>query len=241
MEHNDRVVERDAIARRIRALMAKTVENGATEAEALAAAEKARKLMDAHRLTQTDIEVQAEHIEDMYMDRPRAKRLAAVDHCLGGIAEYCGVKAWFSSRSGTRRIRMLGLKADVDMASYLYQMIAAAIEYETKRSCMWGATAAETRALNQSFQVGMATRISNRLYDMARKLDPVAKTATGSSLVVVKDALVKNAFDRLGIRLTGGLSGMRASNGDAYRAGAAAGDRVNLSRPVGEAVAKLIK
>ena len=71
--------DKDAIAHKIRSLLAKTVENGATEAEAMLAAEKARKIMDEHRLTQTDIEIEAEEIEDITFERPRNQKLAAVD------------------------------------------------------------------------------------------------------------------------------------------------------------------
>ena len=42
--------ERSKIAARIRALLAKTVENGCTEAEALSAAAKVAELLDRHDL-----------------------------------------------------------------------------------------------------------------------------------------------------------------------------------------------
>ena len=55
-------IDREVVARRVRALLEKTTSNGCTEAEALAAAEKARALMDAYRLTQSDLEIAAEPI-----------------------------------------------------------------------------------------------------------------------------------------------------------------------------------
>lgn len=42
--------KQQAIAARIRALLAKTTENGATDAEAMSAAEKARELMDRYQI-----------------------------------------------------------------------------------------------------------------------------------------------------------------------------------------------
>lgn len=205
---------REAVARRVRALMAKTVENGATEAEAIAAAAKARSLLDAYRLTQSDLEVEAEPIEDTLLDRPNAQRLAAVDLTLTGIDRYCGVKTWFNRQRGVRRIRMIGLKSDVEMAVYLYRLIAEAIKRETVayagRPGGRDGGASVTRTLNQSFQVGMAHRINARLKDMAKALEPTARTATGTALVVVKSAAVNAAFDKLGIKLSGGLSGPRA-------------------------------
>jgi hypothetical protein len=45
----------ELVGRRIRGLLSKTTENGATEAEAMLAAAKARELMDKYRLTLTDV------------------------------------------------------------------------------------------------------------------------------------------------------------------------------------------
>jgi hypothetical protein len=70
---------------------------------------------------------------------------------------------------------------------------------------------------------------------MAKALEPTARTATGTALVVVKGAVVDAAFDRLGIRFNSVLHGPKARDASAYHAGIAAGDRVNLSRPVGGA------
>jgi hypothetical protein len=240
----------ETIARRVRGLLSKTVENGCSEQEAMTAATMARRLMDQYRLSQTDVEIEAEPIADELIDRPTPQGAAAVDHCLWGIDAYCGVKTWFSSSYGTgkriRKIRMLGLKPDVEMGAYLYKMLASAIETETNRYMAEVKAAIRsgerpwldstgTRRESSTFQVQMAYRINQRLKDMAKALEPTAMTATGTALVVVKDHAVSAAFGKLGIKLTGGSSGMSSwsgSNRSAADAGRAAGDRVNLSHPV---------
>lgn len=225
---------RDTIARRVRALLAKTVENGATEAEAIAAAQKARELLDAHRLSQADCEIEAEPIDDVLIERPNQLKMAAVDYCLFGIDAYCGVETWFNKRNNVRKVRCIGLHDDVEMAIYLYKMIAGAIAAESKRYTALN----PGRGIKASFEVGMARRINDRLKEMAAVLAPVAKTATGSALVLVKDKVVKDYVSSLHLRLASGqMSGMRAGNGTAFAAGSIAGDRVNLSRPVNSNVA----
>jgi len=232
--------DRDAIAHRIRSLLAKTVENGATEAEALAAATKARAIMDAHRLTQSDIEVQEEPIDQELVDRPVDQKSAAVDACLHGIDAYCGVETWFrSGRSNDvwkRRLVIFGLRSDVQMAKYLYQMIASTIRLETAKFArdnqnVWR-DAATTRKLNQSFQVGMARRVGQRLVELAASANATAKTSDGTALVVVKNAVVQQAYANLNLNFGRAPAGLRAFDHGAYHAGRAAGDRVNLSRPV---------
>ena len=176
-------------------------------------------------------------IEDMMFEARNAEKLAAVDLCLFGIDAYCGVKTWYmwrfgSGLKGVRQVRMLGLPADCEMAKYLYLLIAQAIDGEVKAFAVKGYNAADTRRINQSFSVGMARRVRDRLEQMARELEPVAVTATGTALVVVKGALVEHAFAELGLKMSRGSRGPQARDHGAYAAGRAAGDRVNLSRPI---------
>lgn len=234
----------EAVANRIRGLLAKTTENGATEAEALAAAAKARELMDRYRLTQSDIEIEAEPIDDIWIERPTAQKLSAVDLCATGISKYCGTKSWYEYKNHKRMWRVIGLKADTEIARYLYEMLASTIRIETDRFIRtnpvekldWktpAENAHRTIRVKQSFSVGMARRINGRLHEMARAAETKAKTSTGTALVVVKDHAVSGYFDTLGIKFSGSLDGPKAFSHSAYDAGRAAGNRVNLSRPVG--------
>ena len=242
MSDTNTEAHREAIARRVRGLLAKTVENGCTEDEALAAATKARAIMDAHRLSQSDLEIEAEPIADEWLTRGSDLKLTPADHALWGIDKYCGVKTWFqkrwvSAKNGhVRYVRMLGLKSDVEMATYLYRLIENAIANASQdydRLHGPEATPHETLRRNTSFRVGMARRLNARLTEMAAALDSTAKTGSGTALVVVKSHAVDAAFAKTGVRLSGTLSGPRARDQAAYMAGGLAGDRVNLNRPVG--------
>lgn len=220
-------IDIESVGRRIRGLLSKTIANGATEEEAILSAMKARELMDKYRVTMTDLELKDEEVEfSVIVDRPTTSEtaMAPVDYCVRGIGRYCGVRMWFDMRSGIRVIAMLGLHADVEMAKYLYQMLAAAM-----KSSSYGV---KGRSEKKSFQLGMADRLNERLIAMAIELEPKAKTASGTALVVVKNAVVDDAFKSLGLHFRS-TPGMRVSDGAAYGAGRAAGDRVNLNRPVG--------
>jgi hypothetical protein len=126
------------------------------------------------------------------------------------------------------------MKADVEMARYLYEMIGGTIAVECQR---WQRSADyqeaySRRSASASFKIGMASRISARLKQMALDLAPVAKSATGTALVVVKGAAVAKAYAELGLRLSSSRAGGSIRDGRGYAAGKAAGDRVNLSRPI---------
>lgn len=251
---------RETIANRIRNLLAKTVENGCTEAEALAAAEMARRIMDQHRLSQSDLEVQEEPIDEELVDRPTDRKICAADLCLYGLDAYCGVETWYRETQGrdkngyhkwVRKLVIFGLKSDVQMATYLYRMIASAIRVESDRHIQdnpvyhddWLSPAQKahrTIKVKQSFQVGMGRRLGQRLNEMAKAANATAKTSSGTSLVVVKSAMVKEAYEALGLKFGRASKGPSAYDDNAYLAGKAAGDRVNLGRPVGGANAKQI-
>jgi len=91
----DTKVERDKIRKRIAALLARTVENGATEAEAMLAAQKAAKLMREHNLSYSSTaEIEAEeHVSDARSwftgskGRSRSGPVPVTRRCTGAISE----------------------------------------------------------------------------------------------------------------------------------------------------------
>ena len=220
----------EAVSKRIRALLSKTIENGATEAEALAAATKARELMDRYRLSMTDVEIQSEPVIQELDDRPNKRRYAAADYAAHGICAYCGVRSWLRrEHQATRRV-WLGFKPDVEMAKYLYAMIDSTIKQEL--ATFQSQRGYKDRGETSSFQLGMAIRINERLHDMAKQLEPIAKTATGTALVVVRNAVVNAAYAQLHLKFGAASRGMSLRSSSAYSAGKAAGERANLSRPL---------
>jgi hypothetical protein len=83
----------------------------------------------------------------------------------------------------------------------------------------------------------MAVRVADRLEAMHRERDAnvAAQRSTGMALILVKQQVVDDAFRETEIRLVATASLSRARLSGAFRHGLAAGDRVNLSRPVGHA------
>jgi hypothetical protein len=90
------------------------------------------------------------------------------------------------------------------------------------------------RQASASFQHGVAARVAERLDAMQRARDVAvrAQRSTGTALVIAKHRVVEDAFRETDVRLRRmGAVGPRVI-GTAFRAGWAAGDRVNLNRPV---------
>ena len=69
----------------------------------------------------------------------------------------------------------------------------------------------------------------------SQQLEVAAQRSTGTSLILVKHNVVETAFRETAIRLVAAAGLSPARLNQAFRHGLAAGDRVNLNRPVGNA------
>ncbi|ONG56255.1 hypothetical protein BKE38_06280 [Pseudoroseomonas deserti] len=219
---------------RIKALTEKTVSNGCTEAEALAAAEMAGRLLERYALSMEEIDIRAARC--VQVEVPLAGRQRRpIDGCVPAIARFCDCKVWLTREEDRPRYIFFGFEEDTAMASYLYAVIARGMQNELTR--FRGAhPALRATALRQasiSYQQGMASRIAERLETLhaEREAGVAAQRSTGSALIVVKHRVVEDAFKETSVRLVSARrAGLRANG--AYRQGYAAGDRISLNRPV---------
>lgn len=220
---------------RIRALTEKTVSNGCTEAEAMAAAEMVGRLLERYALSMEEIDVREAHcvcIEVPIGGRQRRP----IDGCVTSIARFCDCKVWISRDSDVPSYVYFGFESDTALASYLYSLINHAMrtELDIFRAAHPLLRAMRLRRASKSFQQGMAARIAERLDHMHRARDAhvAAQRPTGTALMLIKHRVVDDAFRETDIRLVSVASLTRVRVNDAFRHGLSAGDRVNLNRPV---------
>jgi hypothetical protein len=218
----------DHVIRRIQALRARTVDRGCTEAEALAASAKIAELLDRHELTLDEASVRGSECEGVNVATGR-KRRAPMDSCVPGIAEFCDCRVWGEEgHDGALRYVFFGLKADVEAARLVHDLIDAAFAAESaifKLSEIYRSLRGGGRrlALN-SFQVGLAGGISGKLAVLKAARQYAGEKRTGFDLVAVKHAVVDEEIGRLGLHFTARAAGSaRYVLGDAYHAGKAAG------------------
>lgn len=222
------MTERERIAARIRALLAKTVENGCTEDEAVAAAAKAAEMLERYNLTLDEVEMRASpfgrHAE--LHDDPVGERLWKP---ASAIAKLTGATFW-TSRPGVFpvEINFFGFQHEVDVARYLLEICARAMRQQASRLHReYGLfVAAKRRRLVAPYLDGMADRLRERII----ALQPPAPT--GKGLIVLRDQLVKAEMSLRGIEL--GERRTRASRSweQNYRDGRRAADAVGLNRGV---------
>ncbi len=231
--------ERERVKARIRALAEKTVSNGCTEAEAMAAAAMVGRLLERYALSMDEVEVRAERCVQVAVP-VGGRRRRPIDGCVAAVARFCDCKVWLA-RGEADPPRpcyiFFGFAPDTEMAAYLFAMIDRAIQGELDgfRAGQPRLRGQALRRASASFQYGMAARVAERLEAMhqARESRVAQRHAAGTALVLAKHLSVEEAFRATGVRLgAAGRLGRRPID-SAFRHGWSAGERVNLNRPVG--------
>jgi hypothetical protein len=218
------------IALKIRALLAKTVDKGCTEAEAMMAATKAKELMDKYQIDMSEADIEEEGFVRGTAEADMGRKFNVQDHLCGSIAKYCEVKVWLTHVS-TRKTRVVffGLRSDVEFANWLLKGLEA---FVWQKADDYGGLYYDKR----NFAMGCCNRIAERLREevKAREARNVTMTDTGKSLIVVKGQIVEREFNKLGLRLGRGSRGSynRGGSPEARSAGYAAGNGASFGRPM---------
>jgi len=213
-------------------LRAKTVANGCTEGEALAAAAKVAELLDRHDLSLSDVEIRAAACERRVYETRNRKRIP-LDDGIGAIADFCDCRVWREKNAvGEVRYVFFGLPADIEAARTLTELIDTAVRTELgryKTSADYRQFRHQERHLaNASFALGMVGSIADKLEAMKAERD-AAKNSTGRGLVVLKTAVVDTELEKLDLQLRPVERPRRMIAPEAYDAGDAAGASFTLN------------
>lgn len=217
---------REAVFNKVRALLSKTVDNGCTEAEAMAALELASKLMQEHEITNDDLKLEDETaiIEGHACLRDSYAIAWKLCYAVGKFTE---TKAFGHKKF----VKFAGLRSDVDFAIWLNQMLTAFVQAELK-SFMWkngyqSLPPTPKRKLINGFVIGATGRISKRLLQMVAERVFVTNS---NALVIAKNALIDEIMPKIGKTDNRGRKAHAYSEG--VEAGLSAGDKVGFGRPI---------
>ena len=98
--------QREGLLGKIRALLAKTMESGCTESEAMTALDKARAMMDAYAVTEGELALTKEEQAVL-----RHEPWDSLDphnikfYLMGAVANFCNCQAWQRRKRDGRRSR----------------------------------------------------------------------------------------------------------------------------------------
>ena len=231
----DQTSELAKVKARIRALAARTVDRGCSEAEAMAAAAKVGELLAVYGLTMSEVELREEACVQRRIQVLGPGR-QAMRWLYPALLRLCECRGW---TDGKQDFVLFGLEPDVQMAEYLLAVIGRALETEETRyraSPDYAARTQPAQSVLRSFRYGFADRLGKRLDAMAQERErseaSQQATSTGTALVLVKQQIIGEKFRELGVRLRNVYATATVRDRGAYGHGAAAGGRVGLNRPV---------
>ncbi len=231
--------ELDRIIQRILALRAKTVDRGCTEQEAMAAAAKVAELLDRHDLSLDEVTVRKSDCAGLAVQTSRRRR-APIDSCVRPVAMFCDCRVWSEdSADGTLRYMFFGLKADVEAARFLHDLIELTFETETtafrNNKVYLTLRGGQRRTALNSFQIGLANGIATKLNALKSARTATAATTTGFDLVAVKHSVVEDEMERLGLRFVAkSSSSRRFVHSEAYETGKIVGAQFEPNASLGQ-------
>ena len=223
-------MSRTKIIEKVQALLAKTVENGCTQEEMLAAVARARAMMDAYEITEDDLRLSKEEEAVLRAvasgpEDPHDIKAALTTP----VAEFCDCEGWRAPNGFV----FCGLRSDADFASWLLDALAGHVLAELANrlmGCLY-VGGRRWRVIN-GFVEGCTGRIAERLVEL-RRSSARAATDNSRALVVIKNNAVAAKMEKDGIKLQEGSARRERHYDDrALADGRRAGDRANFGRPV---------
>jgi len=234
------MADRNSIIEKIKAMLAKTRENGCTEEEEFTALAKARAWIDTHEITGGELQLSREEKAILHDESEAdARDTHGIKWQLcQGVERYCNVRIYRDrSKAG---LTFIGFKSDIDFATWLLDHLSDFVHdalFEFLLDCL-APEGKERKEEIRGFVMGCCERIETRLIQMCDR-SKTARTTNGNELVVIKDQAIKELMKAEGISLQY-CGGSRAGFSDgARRAGQSAGDRASFGKPVSGAGATL--
>lgn len=217
---------RKKMLERVKAILAKTMDNGCTEGEAMAALAKARELMATYEIDEKELD--SLNIEKTIQHRTETRDPYEIKSVLSvNVGRFTRCKA-FRDRDGV--ISFAGKESDIIFATWLLdtlqRFVMRALRDYQKQRAVKGGTHGNSNYTSVSFVVGCAQRINEKLKELA----PV-DWAKAQELIVKE----------LNMNLTKSRASRRDIHQDSARAGQDAGNSARFDKPVGQGGRKLLK
>lgn len=190
----------DAIKRKIKNLLNRTVEHGATKEEAETSLQLANRLMtrymiEKHQLGDNDNNVCSQ------IEVELTRRNPCITSMLSYLAEAFECEFFYQRRR--KKGWFFGYSADLDMCRYLHGLIINSMENELnfyKASDIYSAyrwAGHNARVLNNDFIEGFCSALKSKLIVLREKKKKEVKLSTGTDLILVKEDLVSQELKKV--------------------------------------------
>jgi hypothetical protein len=236
--------KRAALAKKISALLAKTVASGCTEAEALNAAMLAAQLQAEYQINLTEAELLAEGFFQTEIPWVSNKIEFISDRLAVPVANFTSTCVWVIrptpqdrkqfkiNKSVFYKTVFCGLHTDTLFAKWLLEFLCEFVENQGRFHAALDGTAHGFSSIYKNFVMGACTRLNERLQNI--KQESTVQSADRTALIVLDKRLIVNDYvDQLNLNFTKGAEfENRVTDEAAFEAGREAAERAGLNRPV---------
>lgn len=209
---------RKKMLEKVKAILAKTMENGCTEEEAMTALAKARELMATYEIDEAELD--AAEQEEATLHRTEMRDPYEIKRGLFmAVGRFTSCVAYMENKR--QGINFCGLESDVIFATWLLEtlqrfVMRALREYQKQRMTKKMTSSNYTSA---SFVIGCVARISEKLDELSPKIE-------------TKNELVMAELTKNGVTLRNSSRSREVHAGSALK-GMKAGDSARFDKPVG--------
>lgn len=227
--------EKKAIKAKINALLAKNVENGATEAEANMALEKAQELMTKYMIAQSELEIK--NTKCLRLEVPIYPSNYNLYFIHKPIAELFDCIVWLVGKHKTKRAIYFGFEEDTELASYFYNylcrmIVTEAAAYKQTDQYKKLANKSHGRTVIADFIQGIQFRLIERIDELVAQKRKTVQESSSCDLVVVKSNVVNQEFADLGVPIRRKSVKSRCTDTTAYKAGHKRGNEVAITQGI---------
>lgn len=224
----------EKIKNKIKALLSKTVENGATKQEMESALRKANELMIQHFISESEIK------DESLKEKLVSKRFNMIKSKYDFKIFYASLSLLFDCKcyynSQAKKITFFGHETDVDMCGYFYSLItesaikekneyAKSNEYSISKKLGY-----HGKTLTSSFVKGFLIEVSNKMREMYKDKKSNIEKGTGLTVYEKKNK-VESAFRNLNLNLIKVKNKIRAES-NAFDSGKSKGQNFNLTQGI---------
>jgi hypothetical protein len=241
------VQRKTEIAKKIKALLAKTVQAGCTESEAMAATETAQRLLAEYQIDLTEAELIEEGFAFFEMDWVSERQQFIEDRLAVAIGKFTDCKAFRhmgdrtlgpgkKNKKGCYKLVFHGFKSDVAFASWLVNSLITFTSNAAEAHALYecnGYSAQQRREAWKAYAEGVCDRIRARLKIL--KTPAQVKSVDNRALTIInKSALVEQHLAEQGFCSEKGKKTVSAAlnNEASFYAGYARGADAGLNRPI---------
>lgn len=231
---------RKKMLERVRAILSKTMHNGCTEGEAMAALQKARELMATYDISESELDRTADQETATIHKYEKADPHGVRKGLSMSVARFTRCQGWVGTNVGYGTA-FCGLESDVIFATWLLDTLREFVLRELKnhQAQRRDQGLCNPRIISASFVLGCVSRIAERLRELT-PMDPIV-VGNGTALVLSRNALIARAMANAGISLRQPRARSRYVDSDAMNAGSASGGNARFDRPVGSGGTLLLR